>query len=69
MEGKLDSSGTTGIFSHRKKIRNLFKKEKNIKRPATMFYSLQLQDHSVFCLCCCGCEAGLYIAKGDGTEG
>lgn len=33
-----------------------------------MFYSLQLQDQSIFSLCFHGYEVGLYIAKGDGTE-
>lgn len=55
-------------FHTSKKIRNLFKKEKKIKKPATMFYSLQLQDQSIFSLRFHGYEAGLYIAKGDGIE-
>lgn len=63
MEGKLDISGTTGIFSHTKKFRNLYEKDKTVKRPATTFYSLHVQDHSIFPCVAVDVKEGCVVQK------
>lgn len=63
MEGKLDISGSTGIFLHIEKFRNLYEKDKMVKRPVTTFYSLQVQDHSIFPCVAVGVKEGCVVQK------